>query len=81
MTEQPVRDLDVEETWVNVTEGAELTGYHPDYVRRLARENWKLPENERKLLVDRHSGGYMLWLPNLVEYLSGNKRGPQPKRK
>jgi len=28
MTDIPVNDIDVEETWVNVTEGAELMGYH-----------------------------------------------------
>ena len=74
MTE-PVRDIDVKEIWVNVTEGAEITGYHPDYVRKLARDNWSLPENERKLVVQRHSGGYMLWLPDLMDYIS-RKNGP-----
>jgi hypothetical protein len=81
MSEQPVSDIVVEETWVNVTEAAELTGYHRDYVQKLARDNWTLPEDERKILVQRHPSGYMLWLPKLVDYLSKKSRGPQPKRK
>ncbi len=81
MAEQPVHDINVDEIWVNVTEGAELTSYHPDYVRKLARDSWKLAENEREIQVTRHPGGYMLWLPDLVKYLTTKSRGPQPKRK
>ena len=81
MAEQPVRDLNIDEIWVNTSEAAELTGYHRDYVQKLARDNWNLPESERKILVQRHPNGYMLWLPKLVDYLSEKSRGPQPKRK
>jgi hypothetical protein len=81
MTEQPVSDIVVHETWVNTSEAAELTGYHRNYVQKLARDNWSLPENERQILVQRHPNGYMLWLPALVEYLSEKSRGPHPKRK
>jgi hypothetical protein len=81
MTEQPVSDIVVDEIWVNTSEAAELTGYHRDYVQKLARRNWFLPENDRQIMVQRHPNGYMLWLPALVKYLSGKSRGPQPKRK
>jgi hypothetical protein len=81
MAEQPVQDINVDEIWVNTSEAAHLTGYHRDYVQKLARDNWKLPENERKILVERHPNGYMLWLPKLVDYLGEKTRGPQPKRK
>jgi hypothetical protein len=81
MAEQPVRDINVDEIWVNTSEAAELTGYHRNYVQKLARDNWNLPEGERKILVERHPNGYMLWLPKLVDYLSEKTRGPQPKRK
>ena len=81
MTEQPVRDIDVEEIWVNVTEGAEIIGYHPDYVRKLARDNWSMPENERSLVVRRHSGGYMLWLPDLIDYVNKKNRISHAKPK
>jgi len=81
MTEQPVRDIDVEESWVNVTEGAEFIGYHRMTVYKLVQANWNLPEAERDIRVKRRSHGYMLWLPDLVKY--SNKKGhqPQPKRK
>jgi len=81
MVEKPADDIGVEEIWVNTSEAAQVTGYHRDYVQRLARENWKLPEDEREILVERHPNGYMLWLPKLVEYLSMKNRGPQAKRK
>jgi hypothetical protein len=81
MTDFPVSGINVDEIWVNTTEAAQLTGYHRNYVQKLARENWNLPENERELLVERHPNGYMLWLPNLVDYLSKKGFGPQPKRK
>ena len=81
MAEQPVQDINVDEIWVNVTEAAELMGYHRFTTQKLARENWKLPETERQIQVQRLSNGYLLWLPDLVEYLSGKGRGPQPKRK
>jgi hypothetical protein len=81
MADQPISDFVVEEIWVNTSEAAELTGYHRNYVQKLARENWSLPEDERQLLVQRHPNGYMLWLPALVEYLSGKSRGPHSKHK
>jgi hypothetical protein len=71
----------VEEIWVNVTEAAEITGYHPDYVRKLARDNWNLPEEERLIKILRRSNRYDMWLPDLMDYLIEPKRGPQPKRK
>jgi hypothetical protein len=62
----------VEEIWVNVAEGAEITGYHPDHVRRLARENVRLPEEQRFIRISKDVHGYSIWLPDLMSYL---KRG------
>ena len=70
-----------EPIWVNVAEGAAITGYHPDYVRKLARDNWRLPEEERLIKILKRSSGYDMWLPDLISYLAGAKHGPQPKRK
>jgi hypothetical protein len=70
----------VEETWVNTTEGAELTGYHPDHVRELARINWNKPEQERLIKVRRRSNRYDIWLPDLVAYIDAHGHGPQGKR-
>jgi hypothetical protein len=67
----------VEEIWVNVTEGAEITGYHPDHVRELARNNWKLPNDERLIKIRKRSNGYDIWLPDLIQYKSTHGKGPQ----
>ena len=77
MVEKPASDISVEEIWVNVTEGAEITGYHPDHVRELARNNWKLSEEERLIKIRKRSHGYDIWLPDLVRYKSEHGRGPQ----
>lgn len=58
----------VEEIWVNVEEGAQRTGYNIDYVRRLARKNLRLPEEERSLRVRRDIHAYAIWLPDLINY-------------
>jgi hypothetical protein len=58
----------IEEIWVNVAEGAEKTGYHPDHVRRLARENGRLPEDQRFIRIRKDSHGYAIWLPDLMNY-------------
>jgi hypothetical protein len=81
MANSPDGELPMDDTWVTVTEAAEKTGYHPDYVRKLVIKNWKLPEVEREIPVRRHSYGYMLWLPALIEYVDkpGTGRGPRPK--
>jgi hypothetical protein len=75
------QELVAEEIWVTTVEGAELTGYHPDYVRKLARDNWKLPEEERSIKTIKRSNRYDVWFPDLVSYLTEPKRGPHPKRK
>ncbi|HEX2620337.1 MAG TPA: hypothetical protein VHL11_09325 [Phototrophicaceae bacterium] len=72
-------DLNAQE-WVNVTEGAEITGYHPDYVRKLARDNSRLPEEERVIKVRQRSHGYQIWLPDLRNYIESIGNGPLQKR-
>ena len=86
MTDQPIRDIDVHEMWVNVTEASEMTGYSRDRVQRLAYNNWNLPEEDREIVVERRSNGYMIWLPSLLEYSkkpTGTRggRGPRSKHK
>jgi hypothetical protein len=82
MVDQPDGDFAVDEGWVTVTEAAEKTGYHRDYVLKLARDNWALSEDERAIRLRRHSYGYMLWLPDLIAYFDknpGTGRGPRPR--
>jgi hypothetical protein len=71
-------DLTTEETWVNVTEAAELTGYYHGHIRKLARENWNLPADERFLRIRRRSNRYDIWLPDLMQYMQGDRNGPKP---
>lgn len=66
-----------EETWVNTVEGAEITGYHPDHVRELARNNWKLPEDKRHIRVRKRANRYDIWLPDLIQYLNNQGNGPR----
>ena len=58
-----------EETWVNTIEGAELTGYHEDHIRELARNNYRLPEDKRLIKVRKRSNRYDIWLPDLINYI------------
>jgi hypothetical protein len=37
----------VDEIWVNVTEGAQITGYHRVYLKKLVTDMSKKPEEER----------------------------------
>jgi hypothetical protein len=62
----------VEEIWVSAAEGAEITGYNHDHVRRLARENWRLPEDQRRIRVRMEGQAYAIWLPDLINYFVGN---------
>lgn len=72
-----IDDSRIEETWVNVTEGAEITGYNRGYVVKLAKVIWDQPEAEREIRLRKRSNGYELWLPDLVRY--AQKRGPYVK--
>jgi hypothetical protein len=81
MVDRPDGEFAVDDAWVTVTEAAEKTGYNRDYVLKLINKIWKLPEAERDIPIRRHSYGFMLWLPALVEYIDkpGRGRGPRPK--
>ena len=67
--------------WVNTTEGAEITGYHRDYVQKLARESWNLPEKQRLIKIRKRSRGYDIWLPDLVNYIKNHGLGPYNRLK
>jgi predicted metallopeptidase len=72
-----------EEIWVNATEGAEITGYNPGHLRRIVRENWNLPDEQRLFKIRKRSGGYDIWLPDLINYINQHGHGPyqKPRRK
>jgi hypothetical protein len=71
----------VEAIWVTLAEAAKITGYSKDRVQRIAIKNWNLPEEEREILLRKHSNGYMIHLPSLIKYALKPGKGPQPKRK
>lgn len=66
-----------QEIWVMTREGAELTGYSHEYVEKLGKKNWRLPEDERQIKVRKRSGFfYELWLPDLLRYIDEIGYGP-----
>lgn len=69
----------VEEIWVTITEGAQITGYNRNYVQKLARDNWNMKEDERIIKTRMRSNGYEIWLPDLSHYIQERGYGPQPK--
>jgi hypothetical protein len=70
----------IEEIWVSTGEGAEITGYHRDHVQKLARDNWKLPEDERLIRgIRKRKWGYDIWLPDLMSYIEKHGHGPFKK--
>lgn len=71
----------VEQTWVNVTEGAEITSYNRDHLRQFVRKLWNMPESERSIQIRKRTNGFELWLPDLVAYVNEPGHGPQRKRK
>lgn len=63
-------------------EGAQLTGYSPEYMEQLARKNFKLPEDDRLINVRKRSGFfYELWLPDVLRYIDEIGHGPQQDKK
>jgi hypothetical protein len=71
-----------DEVWVTTTEGAEVTGYHPEYLQKLARKYWREPEEKRVIKIRNRSRRYELWLPDLIKYIDEHGYGPHhPKIK
>jgi hypothetical protein len=64
-----------EEIWVSVAQATQMTGYNHDHVRRLARENWRLPEDQRRIRVRMEGQAYAIWLPDLMSYLGQAENG------
>ena len=61
--------------WITTAEAAQITGYHPVHIRRLAITG--------KINAQRFGRAWMVSRASLVAYLSstehlGDKRGPKP---
>jgi hypothetical protein len=63
--------------WVMTTEAAELTGYSLSYLALMARNNLKLPEDQRLFKVRMRAKRYEIWLPDLLRYIEETGNGPQ----
>jgi hypothetical protein len=70
-----------EEIWVNATEAAEITGYSSTYLRKIVREIWRLPEDQRPIKIRKRSRGYDMWLPDIIRYIAQHGHGPYQKPK
>lgn len=70
----------VEEIWVNTKEGAEITGYNREHLKRLVSKIWQQPEEERPVKMRKRSNGYDMWLPDLMAYLESTGKKPYRKR-
>ena len=68
-----------QQIWVTTREGAEATGYNKQYLEKLAKKNWQLPEDERDIKIRNRSRRYELWLPDLLIYIEEIGYGPYPK--
>jgi hypothetical protein len=79
MAETPASDIDFDNTWVTISEATEMTGYNRSYVQRLARNNWNLPEDQRLIRVRKPDMGYLVWLPDLINYMVEHGNGPHLK--
>jgi len=67
--------------WVVIGEAAEITGYHRNYLQKIARKMWLQPEDERLIQLRKRASHYELWLPDLLDYIKNHGYGPHnPKR-
>lgn len=74
-------EVETQDIWVSITEGAEQIGYNREYIKKLLIRVAKQPEDEREIKLRKRSFGYELWLPDLLAYVQKPGRGPQRKRK
>ena len=70
-----------QEIWVMTEEGAELTGYSREYLQRLAKKIFYLPEDERLIKIRMRSRRYEFWLPDLLHYIQEIGYGPHQDKK
>jgi hypothetical protein len=59
----------VETTWLTVNEAAEISGYHPEYVRQLIRDG--------KVIAKKFSIVWMVSKESLLEYVRSQEKPPQ----
>ena len=65
-----------QEIWVMTEESAELTGYNKQYLQKMAKKIFSLPEDERLIKIRMRSRRYEFWLPDLLHYIDEIGYGP-----
>lgn len=66
-----------DETWVNVAEATEITGYNFHSIRRMVQTIASQPEDEREIKLRKRANRWELWLPDLMKYIVKPGRGPR----
>ncbi len=71
-----------QEIWVMTKEASDITGYNRQYLEKMSKKNWLLPEDERLFKLRRRSGHYYeIWLPDLLRYIDELGYGPHQNKK
>jgi hypothetical protein len=65
-----------QEIWVFMSEGAEITGYSSEYLKKLAHKIYRMPEDERVIKIRMRKRRYEFWLPDLLRYTDEIGYGP-----
>jgi len=65
-----------QQIWVMTEEGAEITGYSREYLQRLAKKIFGMPEDEQLIKIRMRSRRYEFWLPDLLYYIQEIGYGP-----
>jgi hypothetical protein len=80
MADAELEKLDSPEIWVDLYEGAEITGYSVVGLRKIAHRMMQLPEEERQVKVRKRTSRWELWLPNLLAYVNQPNRGSRQNK-
>lgn len=62
------------ENWLGVTEAANRSNYSINHVRYLARTQYALPQEARKIGVLKRGKQYLVYLPDLMAWKMNNER-------
>ena len=79
MSDVELEKVEPQEIWVDLYEGAQITGYSVVGLRKVVRRMVDLPEAEREVKIRKRTGRWELWLPNLLTYIDRPKHGPRNK--
>jgi excisionase family DNA binding protein len=73
----PLYNLDMAEEWLTTAEAAELSGYHPEYIRDLMRDG-KIDGRKFGIVWQVQRQSLLSYLRMMKEM--GERRGPKPSQ-